>query len=83
MGGRALMHIRWNNGYLHAGLMFYQDTYGIELAWGRRDILEGREIPPGERLFADVKRFIICDGLSARIHGSIWKAALAKLFGYR
>lgn len=49
------MLIRWNNGVLKVGYLDYCQTYGVELAWGRRDILEGEPTPVGERIFADHK----------------------------
>jgi len=47
------MTINWRNGTLTVGWLLYSDTWGISLAWGRRDLIEGRVIPPGETLFAD------------------------------
>ena len=49
------MLFRWNNGRLEIGYLPWSQTYGVELAWGRRDILEGRKIQAHEPFFADHK----------------------------
>ena len=75
------MQIRWNNGFLSVGPMLCRDEYGIELAWGRRDML-GEDVREGDMWFADRKRWTIATGRGVRVHGSVWKAAIAKIIGF-
>lgn len=74
------MMLRWNNGYLVAGPLLYQNAFGIELAWGLRSLLEGREPESGETIFADHKTIIIATRRDVAIYGSVWKAALVRIF---
>ena len=52
------MTFRWNNGVAVVGYLFMQDAYGIQLSWGRRDLL-GDVVEPGCSLFSDHKTWII------------------------
>lgn len=66
------MLCRWNNGFFHVGYLPYMNAYGVELAWGRRDLLEGRTIDEGDRIFADYRRLIVADAIDVvRANGSL------------
>lgn len=73
------MHLRWSNGVLDIGRLWYLDAYGIELAWGRRDLM-GENVSEGETIFADRRVLVLVTGLDVHIHGSIWRAILARWF---
>lgn len=45
--------VRWNNGCLVLGPLLERSAVGIQLSWGRRDMLEGRPLGDGEPIFAD------------------------------
>lgn len=55
------MVLRWSNGVLEIGYLPYSHTYGVAIAWGRRDILEGRTVAEGEMYFADYKVWHVID----------------------
>jgi hypothetical protein len=78
------MIVRWTNGVLAIGPLYTQDSYGISVAWGRRDLM-GEEVRQGESLFADHKTIVLCSGYEAYVYGSVRKAIvnrlLRKVFG--
>jgi len=73
------MHLRWNNGVLTVGRLLWCDGYGLELAWGRRDLL-GEDVHEGDALFADRVQIVLATGHGARVHGGVVRAALARVF---
>ena len=73
------VQLRWNNGYLIVGPMMERDAIGLILAWGRRDLLEVREIPEGEYLFDRYVKRVFVTGRQIRQAGGFWKALLLRL----
>lgn len=74
------MNFRWRNGVLDVGRLWHRDAVGIELAWGRRDLM-GDDIHDGETIFADHRVVVFASGRDIRIHGSAWRGAMARWFG--
>jgi len=74
------MQLRWTNGMLNVGPLWCRDAVGIELAWGRRDLM-GEDVLPYESIFADHCTLVLATGLEQRIHGSVWRAAIARWLG--
>lgn len=72
------MILRWGNGSLIIGPLIIEDAWGIDLAWGRRDLL-GDPPDEGERIYADRVRLIVATGREVYLHGSVWRAALARV----
>lgn len=72
------MHFRWGNGVLDVGRLWYRDAYGIELAWGRRDLM-GEDVRECETIFADHRALVFTTGLGIRAHGSAWRAVMMRL----
>jgi hypothetical protein len=76
------MYLRWGNGSLIVGHLLYADAWGAELVWGRRDLL-GETVGPGDLLFADRVTFVVATGQGVFFHGSVWRAAVARIFQRR
>lgn len=77
------MLLNWPNGCLSLGWLCYRDAYGVELAWGRRDLM-GEDVREGETWFSDRVTIEIATGRQVAVHGSVWKAALmTRLFPER
>ncbi len=69
------MHLEWGNGYLDVGRLWCRDAVGIELAWGRRDLM-GEDVREGETILADHRVIVFASGLDIRRHGSAWRGAM-------
>lgn len=76
------MELRWSNGIFSVGPMLWRDAYGIELSWGRRDLM-GEEVKEGEVWFADHVYWVMATGRERRKHGSVWRAMVARILGTR
>lgn len=74
------MHFRWNNGVLDVGWLWYRDGFGVELAWGRRDLM-GEDVGEFESIFADHRCIMFASRRDVRIYGSVCRAIAARWFG--
>lgn len=69
----------WPTGFLTVGWLALLDVYGIELGWNRKDLIGG-ELKEDEVAFADYKVLELVSSREVAIHGSIWRALVAKIF---
>lgn len=76
------MELRWRNGIFSVGQMPWRDAYGVQLSWGRRDLM-GEDVKEGETWFADHVYLVMATGRECRKHGSAWRAMVARILGTR